>query len=332
MAPPTIAPATTPGAQPRQPRRHCTASTWGAAAFLSDVGAVIGAAPAGAANDPAPAARAATARSLQGIFMTLSPVFLTLRFVTDGAAASLTAPRPRHGATPWGNPDCGAAFRGPWYAVPLRRSHPRVMAAACDGGRALDPRRVQAAQKWNRLRACAVTAKAKDRRNQEHRSMTATTVRLALVALACAVAAPASAQLLQRKELSYPIALTIAQAALEDCKARGYATSVVVVDRGGNTVVALRADNASAHTMENARRKAYTAMTFKMTTADFIKDMATRPVRREQTTLPNVIAIDGGVPLKVGDDVIGGVGLSGSPGIDEQCVMAGINKVKDQLQ
>ena len=97
-------------------------------------------------------------------------------------------------------------------------------------------------------------------------------------------------------------------------------------------MVALRADNASAHTMENARRKAYTAMTFKMTTAEFIKDMATRPVRREQTTLPNVIAIDGGVPLKVGNDVIGGVGLSGSPGIDEQCVMAGINKVKDQLQ
>jgi len=161
--------------------------------------------------------------------------------------------------------------------------------------------------------------------------MTATTARLALIVLACAVAAPAGAQLLQRKELSYPIALTIAQAALDDCKNRGYATSAVVVDRGGNTVVALRADNASVHTMENARRKAYTAMTFKMTT-DFIKDMATRPVRREQTTLPNVIAIDGGVPIKIGNDVIGGVGLSGSPGVDEQCVMAGMNKVKDQLQ
>src|SRR5262245_33040676 len=72
-------------------------------------------------------------------------------------------------------------------------------------------------------------------------------------------------------------------------------------------------------------------MTFKMTTADFIKDMATRPVRREQTTLPNVIAIDGGVPIKVGNDVVGGVGLSGSPGLDEQCVMAGVNQVKDQL-
>src|SRR5262249_46579555 len=140
------------------------------------------------------------------------------------------------------------------------------------------------------------------------------------------------AQLLQRKDLSYPIALTIAQAALDDCEGRGYATSVVVVDRGGNTVVALRADNANAHTMENARRKAYTAMTFKMTTADFIKEMATRPVRREQTTLPKVIAIDGGVPIKVGNDVVGGVGLSGSPGLDEQCVMAGMNKVKDQLQ
>ena len=156
--------------------------------------------------------------------------------------------------------------------------------------------------------------------------------RLALVAFACAVTGPASAQLIQRKDLSYPIALTIAQSALDDCKGRGYATAVVVVDRGGNTVVALRGDNAGAHTMENARRKAYTAMTFKMTTADFIKEMATRPVRREQTTLPNVIAIDGGVPIKVGNDVVGGVGLSGSPGLDEQRVNAGIDKVKDQLQ
>jgi hypothetical protein len=89
--------------------------------------------------------------------------------------------------------------------------------------------------------------------------MPATPVRLALIALAYSAATPAGAQLLERKELSYPIALTIAQAALEDCKARGYATSVVVVDRGGNTVVSLRADNASVHTMENARRNDHAA-------------------------------------------------------------------------
>jgi uncharacterized protein GlcG (DUF336 family) len=156
--------------------------------------------------------------------------------------------------------------------------------------------------------------------------------RLALAALAGAIAVPASAQLLQRKELSYAVAKTIAENALEDCKTRGFAVSVVVVDRGGNTVVSLRADNASVHTTENARRKAYTAMTFKMTTEEFVKRMETEPVRRQQTTLPNVIAIGGGVPIKVGSDVIGGVGLSGSPGVDEPCVMAGLDKVKDQLQ
>ena len=162
--------------------------------------------------------------------------------------------------------------------------------------------------------------------------MPAVTSRLALAALACTIALPASAQLIQRRDLSYAIAKTIAENALEACKAKGYAVSVVVVDRGGDTMVALRNDDAGPHTMENARRKAYTARTFKMTTAEFIKEMATRPVRREQTTLPNVIAIDGGVPIKVGSDVIGGVGLSGSPGVDEVCVQAGLDKVKDQLQ
>ena len=134
------------------------------------------------------------------------------------------------------------------------------------------------------------------------------------VALACVLALPAGAQFIERKELSYAAAKAVAENALEACK------------------MSLRADGASPHTMENARRKAYTAMTFKMTTAEFIKRMATEPVRREQTTLPNVIAIDGGVPIKAGNDVVGGIGLSGSPGVDTECVMAGMEKAKDQLQ
>ena len=156
--------------------------------------------------------------------------------------------------------------------------------------------------------------------------------RLAFVALACAVAAPAGAQLIERKDLSYAIAKTLAENALADCKAKGYPVSVVVVDRGGDTMVALRADDAGPHTMENARRKAYTARTFRMTTEEFAKALEQNPARRPQTTLPSVIAIPGGVPIKVGNDVIGGVGLSGSPGVDEPCVMAGMDKVKDQLR
>jgi len=146
------------------------------------------------------------------------------------------------------------------------------------------------------------------------------------------VALPAQAQLITHRDLSYPMALSMASGALDACKARGYAVSVVVVDRGGDTMVALKGDGAGPHTMENARRKAYTARTFRMSTQQFIEDMKTRPVRREQTTLPGVIAINGGVPIKVGDDTIGGIGLSGSPGVDEECVNAGSEKVKQYLK
>lgn len=158
-------------------------------------------------------------------------------------------------------------------------------------------------------------------------------IALALVlSFSLAFSPGAAAQLIARRDLSYPMALGIATGALEACKARGFAVSVVVVDRGGDTQVALRDDEAGPHTMENARRKAYTARTFKMTTQQFIDEMKTRPVRREQTTLPGVIAINGGVPIRVGKDVIGGVGLSGSPGVDEECVNAGIAKVQQYLQ
>jgi uncharacterized protein GlcG (DUF336 family) len=150
--------------------------------------------------------------------------------------------------------------------------------------------------------------------------------------LALTPATPASAQLLQHKDLSLSIALTIATGAVDACKAMGYATSAVVVDRDGETLVSLRGDGSGPHTVENAQRKAHTANTFKMTTEAFIQEMKTRPVRREQTMLPHVIAIDGGVPIKVGNEVIGGVGLSGSPGKDEECVNAGLEKVKQQLQ
>jgi uncharacterized protein GlcG (DUF336 family) len=151
-------------------------------------------------------------------------------------------------------------------------------------------------------------------------------------ALALTLAAPADAQLIQRRDLSYSMALTIATGALDACKAMGYATSVVVVDRDGETMVALHGDDAGLHTMENARRKAYTARTFRTTTAEYVKGMKDNPVRQQQITLPNIIAIDGGVPIKVGNDTIGGVGLSGSPGKDEECVKAGLAKVQQFLQ
>jgi uncharacterized protein GlcG (DUF336 family) len=107
----------------------------------------------------------------------------------------------------------------------------------------------------------------------------------------------------------------------------------VVVDRDGETIVAIRGDNAQPHTMENARRKAYTAVSFRVSTTDYAKRFAdNNPVVRQQVTLPNVIAIPGGLPIKAGNEVVGGVGASGSPGVDEPCVQAGLDKVADQLK
>ena len=120
---------------------------------------------------------------------------------------------------------------------------------------------------------------------------------------------------------------------MQACLAKGYGTSAVVVDRDGETLVAMRGDGAGPHTLENARRKAYTANTFKMPSADYAKKLLDpNSVAHQQVTLPSIIAIDGGVPIKVGNDVIGAAGVSGSPGIDLECVNAGIEKIKDQLQ
>ena len=155
----------------------------------------------------------------------------------------------------------------------------------------------------------------------------------AAAVVACTLAAPpAGAALIMHKVLPYALAKTMAEGAIAACQAKGYATSAVVVDADGETMVAMRADNASPHTMENARRKAYTAMSFRQTTADYAKKLQDpNSVAHQQITLPNVIAIPGGVPLKAGNEVIGGIGVSGSPGVDEDCINASLDKVKDQL-
>ena len=152
-------------------------------------------------------------------------------------------------------------------------------------------------------------------------------------ALACLIAAPASAQLIQRKDLSYAMAKTIAENALADCKARGYAVSVVVVDRGGDTMVALRADDAGPHTMENARRKAYTARTFRIPSGEMEERLKKNPQMGAQY-LTGFTTARGALPIKVGEEIIGAAGVSGAPGgeKDEACVQAALDKVADQLK
>jgi uncharacterized protein GlcG (DUF336 family) len=157
---------------------------------------------------------------------------------------------------------------------------------------------------------------------------------VAISALAGLSSTPANAQLKTQKVLSYEAAKLIAATAVEACLAKGFHVSAVVVDRDGETVALLRGDGAGPHTVENARRKAYTANSFKTDTTTYAKRFADNdPLVRQQVTLPSVIAIGGGLPIKAGDEIVGGAGVSGSPnGNDEPCVQAGLDQARDLLQ
>jgi len=163
------------------------------------------------------------------------------------------------------------------------------------------------------------------------------TIRFTLLTLAgiCtyALALPASAQLLQHKDLSASMALTIAQTTIATCKANGYAVSATVVGRNGEIIVQVRGDNTGPHTIENSMRKAYTARTFRIPSGDLVTRLKNDPTLG-LIHLSNVIANQGALPIKVGDETIGAAGASGAPGgeKDEACVKAGIDKIADQLK
>jgi len=153
------------------------------------------------------------------------------------------------------------------------------------------------------------------------------------LAVCCLVASPASAQLLSHKDISASIAITIAQTTIDTCKANGFSVSTTVVGRNGEIIVQVRGDNTGPHTIENSFRKAYTARTFRSPSGALVDRVKADPTLG-LIHLTNVIANQGALPIKIGEEVIGAVGASGAPGgeKDEACVKAGIDKVADQLK
>ena len=135
-----------------------------------------------------------------------------------------------------------------------------------------------------------------------------------------------------QKSLSLGLAKTIAEAAIAECKTKGFATSVAVVDRAGQLMVLLRDENATAQTAEMSRRKAYTARMFRTSTMEFQKRTA-EPLYAAQRDVSEILALGGGVPIQIGDEVIGGVASSGSSQPqDDACARAGVAKVADLLK
>jgi uncharacterized protein GlcG (DUF336 family) len=160
------------------------------------------------------------------------------------------------------------------------------------------------------------------------------TIRCALAAgLIATCVLPSEAQVITQRDVGVRMGLAVAVGALDQCEKDGNSVSVAVVDRAGRLRVFLQSDQANPHNLELARRKAYTARTFGRTSAEWAKRTTEMPELAAQRELADVIALRGGVPIKVGNETIGAVGVSGSSSEgDEKCAMAGLAKIADQLK
>jgi uncharacterized protein GlcG (DUF336 family) len=95
-----------------------------------------------------------------------------------------------------------------------------------------------------------------------------------------------------------------------------------------------RADNAGPHTLAASQAKAFTSASGKNTTTAMWEGVQKNPAATHVASIPGYLLLGGGVPVKVGDEVIGAVGVGGAPGghLDEKCAMAGIASVQDMLK
>ncbi|NYE22169.1 GlcG/HbpS family heme-binding protein [Pigmentiphaga litoralis] len=156
-----------------------------------------------------------------------------------------------------------------------------------------------------------------------------------LIAAVTLAATPlfASAQLLQERNVPATIATDIAHAALNACAQRGFNVSAAVVDRAGVLRVLVRADNAGPHTVDGARMKAYTSSSSRAPTLAMQENAQKNPVAQQLTDIPGFLLLGGGVPIRVGNEVVGAVGVAGAPSgvIDGECGAAGIEAAKAKL-
>jgi uncharacterized protein GlcG (DUF336 family) len=156
-------------------------------------------------------------------------------------------------------------------------------------------------------------------------------VRLFLLAAAVILISSATALsqgVLMQKALSLGMAQSIAEGAIEKCRADGMHIAVTVLDGSGQLKAFLRDDGASINTVDVSHRKAYTALVMRRTSAEQAKTWA---AMTPPPVIEGTIALPGGVPIKAGNEVIGAVGVSGARD-DESCSNAGIAKVAEALK
>ncbi len=130
--------------------------------------------------------------------------------------------------------------------------------------------------------------------------------------------------------LPLSLAAKAASAALDQCAKDGYRVSVAVVDRAGTVRAFLRADGAGPHTVDSSQKKAYTAASMRGPTGNVADLIAKTPsVQGLQYMNDKILFLAGGLPIDIGGDVVGGIGVGGAPEghLDAACAQAGLDSI-----
>jgi len=144
----------------------------------------------------------------------------------------------------------------------------------------------------------------------------------------------AADELRQTRALPLSLAQQAATAAVAQCRQDGYRVSAAVVDRGGNVQALLRADGAGPHTPDSSRKKAYTAASLGRSTRELAQLIVKIPsIQALRDMNENILILGGGLPIKIGGEVVGGIGVGGAPGdrFDEACARKGLETIKASL-
>lgn len=152
----------------------------------------------------------------------------------------------------------------------------------------------------------------------------------ALTVTAQAATVPAT---VTRSSISTAAAVQVAQKAVAQCKSDGYSVTATVVDAAGTPLVQIRDEAAGPHTLNSSYHKAFTAVSLKQPTttyADMIDNNPKLDPLRDMDS--RLLLLGGGLPIKIGDAIIGGVGVGGAPGahLDEACAQAGLGVIQQK--
>ncbi|MFZ1853090.1 MAG: heme-binding protein [Nitrosomonas sp.] len=134
-----------------------------------------------------------------------------------------------------------------------------------------------------------------------------------------------------QRMLPLELSTQAAMAAVKKCVDDGYKVSVVIVDQSGLIKVQLRSDGAAPHTLDSSRRKAYTAASLRDSTHKYATLIVQKPELQGLSRInENMLLLGGGFPIKIGGEVVGGIGVGGAPGIelDEACATAALKVLK----